>query len=132
MKKFEQFSRHLQVLRKADEEDLSNEFIVSGVIDKFYIQFELGWKVLKELLAYEGVKSAASGSPREIIKAAYAYFDFIDENTWLQMLRDRNDTTHMYNEQAAIELVDKIIKDYIPVFIKMQQAVKDRYGEPEV
>ncbi len=132
MKKFEQFSRHLQVLRKADEEDLSNEFIVSGVIDKFYIQFELGWKVLKELLAYEGVKSAASGSPREIIKAAYAYFDFIDENTWLQMLRDRNDTTHMYNEQAAIELVDKIIKDYIPVFIKMQQAVKDRYGEQEL
>ncbi len=132
MKKFEQFSRHLQVLRKADEEDLSNEFIISGVIDKFYIQFELGWKVLKELLAYEGVKSAASGSPREIIKAAYAYFDFIDENTWLQMLRDRNDTTHMYNEQAAIELADKVIKDYIPVFIKMQQAVKDRYGEPEL
>ena len=30
------------------------------------------------------------------------------------------------------ELVDKIIKDYIPVFIKMQQAVKDRYGETEV
>ncbi len=127
MKKFEQFSRHLQVLRRADKEDITNEFIISGVIDKFYIQFELGWKVLKELLSYEGVKSAASGSPREIIKAAYAYFDFIDENLWLQMLRDRNDTTHMYNEEAAVELVDKIIKDYIPVFEKMEQAVNDRY-----
>ena len=127
MKKFEQFSRHLQVLRRADKEDITNEFIISGVIDKFYIQFELGWKVLKELLSYEGVKSAASGSPREIIKAAYAYFDFIDENLWLQMLRDRNDTTHMYNEKAAVELVDKIIKDYIPVFEKMEQAVNDRY-----
>ena len=127
--KFEQFSRHLQVLRRADKEDITNEFIISGVIDKFYIQFELGWKVLKELLSYEGVKSAASGSPREIIKAAYAYFDFIDENLWLQMLRDRNDTTHMYNEQAAVELVDKIIKDYIPLFEKMEQAVKDRYEE---
>ena len=132
MKKFEQFSKHLQVLRKADKEDIANEFIISGIIDKFYIQFELGWKVLKELLSYEGVKSAASGSPREIIKAAYAYFDFIDENTWLQMLRDRNDTTHMYNGQAAIELVEKIIKNYIPVFIKMEQAVKDRYGDTEV
>ena len=127
--KFEQFSRHLQVLRRADKEDITNEFIISGVIDKFYIQFELGWKVLKELLSYEGVKSAASGSPREIIKAAYAYFDFIDENLWLQMLRDRNDTTHMYNEAAAVELVDKIIKDYIPLFEKMEKAVKDRYEE---
>lgn len=129
MKKFEQFSRHLQVLRRADKEDITNEFIISGVIDKFYIQFELGWKVLKELLSYEGVNSAASGSPREIIKAAYACFDFIDENLWLQMLRDRNDTTHMYNEQAAVELVDKIIKDYIPLFEEMEQAVKDRYGD---
>ena len=127
--KFEQFSRHLQVLRRADKEDITNEFIISGIIYKFYIQFELGWKVLKELLSYEGVKSAASGSPREIIKAAYAYFDFIDENLWLQMLRDRNDTTHMYNEAAAVELVDKIIKDYIPLFEKMEKAVKDRYEE---
>lgn len=125
----EQFSRYLQVLRRADKEDITNEFIISGVIDKFYIQFELGWKVLKELLPYEGVKSATSGSPREIIKAAYAYFDFIDENLWLQMLRDRNDTTYMYNEQAAVELVDKIIKDYIPLFEKMEQAVKNRYSD---
>ena len=129
MKKFEQFSRHLQVLRRADKEDITNEFIISGIIDKFYIQFELGWKVLKELLSYEGVKSAASGSPREIIKSAYACFDFIDENLWLQMLRDRNDTTHMYNEQAAVELVDKIIKEYIPLFEKMEQAVKNRYSD---
>ena len=129
MKKFEQFSRHLQVLCKADKEDITNEFIISGIIDKFYIQFELGWKVLKELLAYEGVKNAASGSPREIIKSAYAYFDFIDEEVWLQMLRNRNDTTHMYNEQAAVELVDKIIKDYIPVFLKMERAVREKYGE---
>ena len=89
----------------------------------------MGWKVLKELLSYEGVKSATSGSPREIIKAAYAYLDFIDENLWLQMLRDRNDTTYMYNEQAAVELVDKIIKDYIPLFEKMEQAVKNRYSD---
>ena len=25
-----------------------------GIIDKFFVQFELGWKVLKELLSYEG------------------------------------------------------------------------------
>lgn len=67
MKKFDQFSRHLEVLQKADQEDLENEFIISGIIDKFYIQFELGWKVLKELLAYEGRSIASIGSPREII-----------------------------------------------------------------
>ena len=49
MKKFDQYVRHLRILSRAFDEDLTNDFIVSGIIDKYYIQFELGWKVLKEL-----------------------------------------------------------------------------------
>lgn len=104
MKKFDQYVSHLRILSRAFDEDLTNDFIVSGIIDKYYIQFELGWKVLKELLRYEGANQAATGSPREIIKTAYAYYDFIDESVWLGMLRDRNDTTHIYNEEAARQL----------------------------
>lgn len=50
MKKFDNFCSNLCVLSRAKDEDLENEFIVSGIIDKFFIQFELGWKVLKEVL----------------------------------------------------------------------------------
>ena len=128
MKKFEQYVSHLKVLSRAKEEDITNEFIISGIIDKFYIQFELGWKVLKELLRYEGVGQAASGSPREIIKTAYFCFDFLDEEIWLQMLRDRNDTTHIYNQEAARQLVDKILDRYIQAFIVLEEKVEERYG----
>ena len=127
MKKFDQYSRHLQVLCRAEQEDITNEFIISGIIDKFYIQFELGWKVLKELLRYEGANQAATGSPREIIKTAYAYFDFIEESIWLEMLRDRNDTTHIYNEEAAQQLVEKILHRYIAVFVTLEQHIRERY-----
>lgn len=127
MKKFEQYSRHLQVLCRAEQQDITNEFIVSGIIYKFYIQFEFGWKVLKELLRYEGANQAATGSPREIIKTAYAYFDFIEENIWLEMLRDRNDTTHIYNEEAAQKLVEKILHRYIAVFVTLEQHIRERY-----
>ena len=129
MKKFEQYVSNLRVLSRAKDEDLTNEFIMSGIIDKFYIQFELGWKVLKELLRYEGATQSATGSPREIIKTAYAYFDFIDEQVWLDMLRKRNDTTHMYNEEAARELVEKILDKYIGTFITMESKIKERYDE---
>lgn len=127
MKKFEQYCRHLQVFCRAEQEDITNEFIISGIIDKFYIQFELGWKVLKELLRYEGANQAATGSPREIIKTAYAYFDFIEESIWLEMLRDRNDTTHIYNEEAAQQLVEKILHRYIAVFVTLEQHIRERY-----
>lgn len=129
MKKFDHYSRHLQVLCRAEQQDITNEFIVSGIIDKFYIQFELGWKVLKELLRYEGANQAATGSPREIIKTAYAYFDFIEESIWLEMLRDRNDTTHIYNEEAAQQLVEKILHRYIAVFVTLEQHIRERYED---
>lgn len=66
MKKFEHFKSNLKVLVTAEKEDLSNEFILGGIIDKFFVQFELGWKVLKELLSYEGESISATGSPKMI------------------------------------------------------------------
>ena len=124
---YDEFSRHLHVLARAPLQDLENEFIISGIIDKFFIQFELGWKVLKELLRYEGKATAASGSPREIIKAAYRCFDFLEEDVWLDMLRTRNDLTHIYDSARARALVTEILTRFIPAFETMDEAVREAY-----
>lgn len=129
MKKFENYCANLSVLEKASDEDLKNEFIISGVIDKFFIQFELGWKVLKELLKYEGKSIANSGSPREIVKAAYGIYDFIDESVWLSMLKNRNDMAHIYDGDAAKRLVRLIIEQYIPAFIQLRDEINSRYED---
>lgn len=129
MKKFDNYVSNLSVLSGAENENLENEFVISGIIDKFFIQFELGWKVLKELLRYEGVNVANTGSPREIIKAAYAVYDCLDEEIWLSMLRARNDMTHIYDGSAAKNMVEQILKKYIPEFYKLQQTIEDKYGK---
>lgn len=129
MKKYDDFSKHLSILKKAHLEDLENEFIISGIIDKFYIQFELGWKVLKELMQYEGKSVAMTGSPREIIKASYVCYDFMNEEIWLKMLKDRNNTAHIYDENAAKGLVTMIIEEYIPEFVKMDTQIFKLYGD---
>lgn len=127
MKKFDNYKSNLAILSQANNEDLENEFIISGIIDKFFIQFELAWKVLKELLRYEGNSIANTGSPREIIKASYAVYEFIDEKLWLSMLRKRNDMAHIYDGNEAKELVKKIIDEYIPAFCLMKEEIEDRY-----
>ena len=129
MKKFENYKSNLIVLSKAYDEDLENEFIISGIIDKFFIQFELSWKVLKELLRYEGKGIANTGSPREIIKAAYAVYDFIDEVIWLDMLQKRNNMTHIYDGNEAKALVETILKQYIPAFIKLGEEIEEKYKD---
>ena len=128
MKKFENFKSNLRILEKAKNEDLSNDFIKSGIIDKFYIQFELSWKTMKDFLKYEGVSEAKTGSPRDIIKAAYKYYEFVDEEKWLGMLADRNDTAHIYDGEAADRLVDKILNSYIGCFKDMEVFLNERYG----
>ena len=129
MKKYENYCTHLHVLETASEQDLENEFIISGIIDKFFIQFELGWKMLKELLKYEGKAVGATGSPRAIIKEAYSIYDFLEEEIWLEMLENRNDLAHIYDGGKARELADIIISKYVPEFQKMENAVNGRYGD---
>ena len=129
MKKFDNYQSNLRVLETAKEQDLDNEFIVSGIIDKFFVQFELGWKVLKALLTYEGVASAGSGSPREIIKQAFRFYPCIEEDVWLSMLAQRNNLTQIYDAQAARRLMETIIRDYIPAFQKLEDSILRRYHE---
>lgn len=129
MKKYKNYVSNLKILEKAKKEDLANEFILSGIIDKFFIQFELGWKVMKELLLYEGRSIGSIGSPRSIIKAAYAVWDFIDEEKWLEMLKARNDMSHMYDELAAKKLVQDILDRYIPEFQKIKNELEEQYGD---
>lgn len=127
MKKYENFVSNLRTLEKADRQDLENDFVVSGIIDKFSLQFELGWKVMKELLLYEGRTIANTGSPRSIIKAAYSMWDFLDEDVWMEMLAARNNVTHVYDENAARELVEDILTRYIPEFQKMEKNFDQLY-----
>lgn len=128
MKKFDNYCSNLDILSQAGREDLDNEFIISGIIDKFFIQFELGWKVLKELLRYEGRAIAATGSPRAVIKAAYSVYAFIDEPVWISMLRARNDMTHIYDGEEARRLVQVILKEYIPAFVHVKEEIQKYYA----
>lgn len=129
MKKLDNYASNLAVLEGASGQDLSNEFVKSGVIGKFSIQFELAWKLLKATLAYEGVAEAASGSPRQILKAAYSTYDFLDEGLWLEMLQARNDLAHLYDGEAVQELVQRIIDAYIPEFQELRRQLEALYGE---
>lgn len=129
MRKYDNFASALKTLRRSGEQDLDNEFVQGGIIAKFSLQFELSWKLMKALLVYEGDRTAATGSPREILRASYQYFDWMDEELWLRMLRDRNDTTHIYDADLAQRLVQTIIQRYIPEFVRMDDGVRARYGE---
>lgn len=129
MKKYENFVSALVNLEDAPNQDLNNDIVQSGLINKFNLQFELSWKLLKRLLEYEGATLAASGSPRAILKESYRFYDFIDEAAWLDMLRDRNTNVYIYDNKLAQDLIQRILNVFIPAFSQLRDGLMERYGE---
>jgi len=85
-------------LKEALAEPIDNEIVIDGTIQRFKFCIELFWKTLKRLLSFEGIETK---TPRETLKQAYQIGWSNDETAWLEMLKDRNLTSHIYNEVMA-------------------------------
>ena len=81
--------------------------------------------MLKRALAYEGIEAA---SPRATLKHAFQQNLLRDETMWLDMLDDRNRTSHVYSEQAAQEIFARI-KAYVPEMQQTFQILSRKYEQ---
>ena len=125
VKKYDVFVKCLSVLLKSNKNS-PDEIYRMGIIGQFHLTFELSWKALREVLLLHGVKEAASGSPREILKAGYQFHFIDDEELWLDMLKRRTQTAHIYNEDIAVELVALIFDRYIAAFENLRDEMSRR------
>ena len=132
MKKFHNFKKRLKVLKTVDYDVTRyDEIYRRGVIWQFYITFELAWKVLQAVLRASGVAEAENGSPREIVKLGFRFGMIDEEKEWLNMLKDRNVSVHIYNEDAIDEVIDRIIESYIPAFDKFSDTMEEKVRDIE-
>ncbi|MBQ7497055.1 MAG: nucleotidyltransferase substrate binding protein [Selenomonas sp.] len=127
MKKYQAFAGCLKVLEQVDMEMSSrNEIYRMGVIGQFNLTFELAWKALKEVLTLYGVAEAATGSPREIFKAAYGLGWLTDEKVWLEMLKNRNVAIHVYDEEKAQVVLQAIFDKYVGGLQELRDKLEER------
>jgi nucleotidyltransferase substrate binding protein (TIGR01987 family) len=84
---------------------LDNPLAIDATIQRFEFTIELHWKLLKRLLEHEGIETA---TPREALRQAYQAGWLHDEDAWLQVLGDRNESSHTYDEAKAREIYDHI------------------------
>jgi len=112
------------VLKKADFEQASeSEIYRTGVIAQFNLTFELSWKALQEVLRIHGVEGADVGSPREILQLGYKIGFINDSEVWLLMLKKRNTSVHIYNEDEIDEMIMLIRDSFIPAFIVLRDML---------
>lgn len=88
------------------------EIIRDSAIKRFEICFDLTWKAIKIYAKGEGVECY---SPRDCLHSAYQLKLIDDEEDWLNMVNDRNLTTHLYDEKQAEKVYSKLPK-YLDLF----------------
>ena len=124
MKKLENFTNSLSILAEADfklaEE---NDIYRTGIIGQFNLTFELAWKALQEIMRLHSVEGTATGSPREILQLGYKIGFINDSEVWLLMLKKRNTSVHIYNEDEIDEMIMLIRDSFIPAFIVLRDML---------
>ena len=130
MKKLDNFSNSLRVLKDADYNLANeNEIYRMGVIAQFNLTFELAWKALQAVLRAHGAESAEIGSPREILQLGYKLGFVQDSAVWLTMLKKRNASVHIYDEDAIDEMLLLVRDSFTPAFIALQNTLCEKLRE---
>ena len=73
MRKYENFCAALNNMKDIYAyEEPYDSVILTGLVGLFEICFEQAWKMMKEVLDEHGYSESATGSPKLILKTAYA------------------------------------------------------------
>ena len=132
MKKLDNFSNCLDILKNADFDFANNDDIYrTGVIGQFNLTFELAWKALQAVLRLHGAQGAETGSPREILQLGYKLGFVNDSAVWLLMLKKRNTSVHIYDEDEVDELLLLIRDSFIPALINLRDTLNAKLSEAE-
>jgi nucleotidyltransferase substrate binding protein (TIGR01987 family) len=109
-------------------EDVLDEIIREGLIQRFEYTHELAWNVMKDfLLEVGGIKAIGS---KDATREAFKVELIKDGDVWMEMIKSRNKTSHTYNEKIAHEIYSKIIHDYYREFLAFKVTMEEkRSGE---
>jgi nucleotidyltransferase substrate binding protein (TIGR01987 family) len=101
-----------------------SDLVRDAVIQRFEFTFELIWKSLKLYLERQGLDC---GGPRSTLKKAFTegLINSPDEaDVWLQVLEDRNLTSHAYDEALANRIYQHVVQDYTALLGQMAAKIQ--------
>jgi nucleotidyltransferase substrate binding protein (TIGR01987 family) len=123
---FNNFVKAFYELKNAIDESKNRELSKlerQGVIQCFEYTHELAWNVLKDFLTEQGVLNLIGS--KDSTRAAFKSGLVLDGETWMNMIRARNLTSHTYDEYYALEVYNQIRNDFYPAFLQFA----DKFSE---
>jgi nucleotidyltransferase substrate binding protein (TIGR01987 family) len=124
--RFENLQRALKQLQAAitaHDAKPDDELIVIALIKAYEFSFELSWKTLKDLLAWNGLDVKL---PPEVLKQAFATGLLENGQLWIDMLEQRNLMAHTYDQARAQQAAALICERYWPELQGLHNSLEER------
>lgn len=119
--RFNNYRKVLQTLRQAVElagqRDLT-ELEKQGLIQGFEFTHELAWNVLKDYLEEQGVIDIIGS--KNATREAFRNGLISEGQSWMDMIKARNLTSHTYHTDIAEEIANDILTRFYPAFAEME------------
>ncbi len=128
MKKFENFVAAFRNLADIYQyEEPYGNVELTGLVGLFEVCFEQSWKAMKEILQENGFDEGKTGSPRQILKTAYQADMIQDEKLWLAALVSRNNVSHAYNKEIALDIIHDTKDKYYKMFERLEKVLRENW-----
>ncbi|MBE3568903.1 MAG: nucleotidyltransferase substrate binding protein [Bacillales bacterium] len=125
--KLNDYKRACTRLENAINIAIEDDIVYDGTIQRFEFTFELSWKLMKAFLEYTGISELKS--PRATIKEAFSYGLIEDGEKWLEMMVDRNKTSHLYDEGEAKWIYEKIKNKYHYLLSQLAKKIETELNQ---
>jgi len=121
---FEKAISHLDNALQLKDPDILQK---AGIIQFFEMSYELAWNTIKDYLEEQGFMDVKS--PRSAFKKAFEIGLIEDGHSWMDLLLDRNLTSHAYDEEKASEVEKLIHQKYYPLLSQLYNTLKKLSNE---
>ncbi|NTV68174.1 MAG: nucleotidyltransferase [Chlorobaculum sp.] len=115
---FGQLDRAVELARQRALSELEEQ----GLIQAFEYTHELAWNTLKDFLEDKGVQPLYGS--KDTTREAYKRGLIEDGDSWMEMIKSRNLTSHTYNQDIAKEIVAAIRERYHFAFQRLLEKLE--------
>lgn len=105
-----------------------SELEMQGMIQAFEFTHELTWNVMKDYLHHQDGGLSLNGS-RDATRLAFSRGMITQGEHWMEMIKDRNLSSHTYDEATVLGIVSRVTNFYAHFFVEFRQMMESKRGE---
>lgn len=98
-----------------------NEFERDSLIKRFEFSYEMAWKLMMSYEKDNGVVQLLGS--KDVVRQAVSMSLIDNGEAWMDMIDVRNRTSHVYDEEMAVDVTDDIIFTHYPLLMDLRDKM---------